>query len=145
MVAGALQLQRHYGRMAHRSGIYIVPTDRWYIERTVWLISGVFLIASTALAALHDARWIVFVIITGLASINVALNGFCIVGNVLTRLGFKGLLATDPSVARRPAASSRLAARSSAAWLVGLVVAFTVEFLSVVPGGQGSMSPRRIA
>lgn len=83
--------------MAHRSGIYIVPTDRWYIERTVWLISGVFLIASTALAALHDPRWIVFVMITGMASINVALNGFCIVGNVLTRLGFKGLLATDPS------------------------------------------------
>ena len=71
--------------MAHRSGIYIVPTDRWYIERSVWLISGVFLIASTALAALHDPRWIVFVAITGLVSINVALNGFCPVGNVLTR------------------------------------------------------------
>ena len=83
--------------MAHRSGIYIVPTDRWYIERTVWLISGVFLIASTALSALHDPRWIVFVMITGLVSINVALNGFCPVGNVLTRLGFKGALATDPS------------------------------------------------
>jgi hypothetical protein len=83
--------------MAHRSGIYIVPTDRWYIERTVWLIAGVFLITATALAALHDPRWIVFVMITGLASINVALNGFCILGNVLTRLGFKGLLATDPS------------------------------------------------
>jgi hypothetical protein len=83
--------------MAHRSGIYIVPTDRWYIERTVWLISGVFLIASTALAALHDPRWIVFVAITGLVSINVALTGFCPVGNVLTCLGFKGALATDPS------------------------------------------------
>jgi hypothetical protein len=24
--------------MTLRSGVYIVPTDRWYIERTVWLI-----------------------------------------------------------------------------------------------------------
>ena len=38
--------------MALRSGIYIVPTHRWYIERTVWLIAGVVLLVSTALAAL---------------------------------------------------------------------------------------------
>ena len=34
--------------MTLRSGVYIVPTDRWYIERTVWLIAGVVLLASTA-------------------------------------------------------------------------------------------------
>lgn len=83
--------------MATQSGIYMVPTDRWYIERTVWLISGVVLIASTALAALHDPRWIVFVIIPGLVSVNVALTGFCPVGNVLKRLGFKGAVESDPS------------------------------------------------
>jgi hypothetical protein len=27
--------------MALRSGVHIVPTDRWYIERTVWLVAGV--------------------------------------------------------------------------------------------------------
>jgi hypothetical protein len=37
--------------MTFRRGIYIVPTNRWYIERTVWLISGLVLLASTALAA----------------------------------------------------------------------------------------------
>ena len=35
-----------------RSGVYIVPTDRWYVERTVWLIAGVALLASTAMALL---------------------------------------------------------------------------------------------
>jgi len=25
--------------MTLRKGIYVVPTDRWYIERTVWLIA----------------------------------------------------------------------------------------------------------
>jgi hypothetical protein len=82
--------------MFKRSGIYIVPTDRWYIERTVWLVAGVVLLGSTALALWHDPRWIVFVVITGLASINVALNGFCVVGNVLKRLGFKGSLDAEP-------------------------------------------------
>ena len=37
--------------MALRAGIYIVPTHRWYIERTVWLIAGVVLLTGTTLAA----------------------------------------------------------------------------------------------
>lgn len=79
--------------MARRSGIYIVPTDRWYIERTVWLIAGAVLLVSTTLAALVDPRWIVVVAATGISSIGVALTGFCPVGNVLYRLGLTGLLA----------------------------------------------------
>jgi hypothetical protein len=82
--------------VARRSGIYIVPTNRWYIERTVWLIAGAVLLAATTLAALVDPRWIVLVAATGITSIGVALTGFCPVGNVLRRLGFTGLLA-DPS------------------------------------------------
>jgi hypothetical protein len=80
--------------MPLRSGIYVVPTDRWYIERTVWLIAGVVLLAATALAALVEPRWVLAIIATGLASITVALTGFCIVGNGLRLLGFKPMLAT---------------------------------------------------
>src|SRR6266498_2896456 len=78
--------------MALRSGIYIVPTHRWYIERTVWLIAGVVLLASTALAALVHPLWVLLVIATALASIGVALTGFCVVGNVLHLLGFTPML-----------------------------------------------------
>jgi hypothetical protein len=74
--------------MALRSGVYIVPTHRWYIERTVWLIAGFVLLSATALAAFVDPRFVLFVIATGVASIIVSLTGFCIVGNVLYRLGF---------------------------------------------------------
>jgi hypothetical protein len=79
-----------------RSGIYIVPTDRWYIERTVWLIAGVVLIVATALAATVDPRWILLVAATGITSVGVALTGFCPIGNVLHRFGFRGRLA-EPS------------------------------------------------
>ena len=78
--------------MAFRSGVYIVPTHRWYIERTVWLIAGMVLLAGTALAALVDPRWVLLVVATGFASIVVALTGFCLVGNVLRLVGFTPML-----------------------------------------------------
>jgi hypothetical protein len=80
--------------MRLRSGVYIVPTDRWYIERTVWLIAGIALLSCTALAAFYQPLWALGVIAVGLASINVALTGFCVVGNVLRVFGFTAMLET---------------------------------------------------
>ncbi|MDF2974306.1 MAG: hypothetical protein K0R61_4756, partial [Microvirga sp.] len=72
--------------------------NRWYIERTVWLIAGVTILTLTALATAVDPRWVLGVIAVGAASVNVALTGFCIVGNVLRVFGFTPLLgSTDPA------------------------------------------------
>jgi hypothetical protein len=79
--------------MPARPRIYIVPTDRWYIERAVWLVAGCVLLVATALAVLVHPLWILAVLATGVASIAVALTGFCLVGNVLARLGFSPALA----------------------------------------------------
>jgi len=78
--------------MKLRSGVYIVPTSRWYIERTVWLIAGVVLLLSTTTALLVNRWCILGVIATGLVSINVALTGFCPVGNLLRLFGFPAML-----------------------------------------------------
>jgi hypothetical protein len=78
--------------MTLSKSIYVVPTDRWYIERTVWLIAGLVLLGCTVLAVLVDPLWIFGVIATGLVSINVALTGFCPIGNVLKLFGFKPAL-----------------------------------------------------
>lgn len=78
--------------MGLRSGVYIVPTHRWYIERTVWLIAGICLLAATVLAATVHPLWVLGVIATGTASIVVSLTGFCIVGNVLRLFGFTPML-----------------------------------------------------
>jgi hypothetical protein len=80
--------------MALRSGVYIVPTHRWYIERTVWLIAGIVLLVSTTLAAVAAPLAVLLVIATGLSSIIVALTGFCIVGNTLRLFGFTPMLGT---------------------------------------------------
>ena len=79
--------------MPLRSGVYIVPTHRWYIERTVWLIAGMVLLSATILAALVHPLWVLAVVATAGASIGVALTGFCVVGNLLVRLGFTPMLA----------------------------------------------------
>jgi hypothetical protein len=73
----------------------MVPTSRWYIERTVWLIAGIVLLASTAMALLMRPLWILGVTATGLVSINVAFTGFCPVGNVLRLFGFTPMLGSN--------------------------------------------------
>jgi hypothetical protein len=78
--------------MALRSGVYIVPTHRWYIERTVWLIAGFVLLIATTLAVLVNKWWVVMIMATGLASITVSLTGFCVVGNLLRLFGFTPML-----------------------------------------------------
>ena len=82
--------------MAKRSGIYIVPTDHWYVERAVWLVAGFVLLGATALALWVHPLFALLITATGLASIVVAMTGFCIVGNVLYRFGL-------PSKLGRPA------------------------------------------
>lgn len=81
--------------MKFRSGIYVVPTDSWYIERSVWLTAGVVLLASTALAWLVEPLVVLMIIVTGAVSVTVALTGFDIVGNVYHRLGFESKLSGD--------------------------------------------------
>jgi Protein of unknown function (DUF2892) len=83
--------------MTPRPRVYIVPTHRWYIERTVWLIAGCVLLVGTTLAATVNRYFVLLVVATALASIVVSLTGFCIVGNVLQRLGFRGLLGRNGS------------------------------------------------
>ena len=86
--------------MKLRSGVYIVPTNYWYIERTVWLIAGFVLIVATALSLLAGPLWALLIIATGISSVTVALTGFCVVGNVLKRLGFQAKLAEDDAGAK---------------------------------------------
>ena len=58
----------------------------------MWLIAGLVLITGTVLAATVQPLWILLIIATGVASITVALTGFCVVGNVLRLFGFTPML-----------------------------------------------------
>lgn len=69
--------------------MYIAKTDSWYLERLIWLIGGIFVLASTVLAAVHSSYWL---ILTGLVGVNLivfSLTGFCLMANILYKLGAK--------------------------------------------------------
>lgn len=69
--------------------MYISQTDSWYLERIIWLIAGIFALGSALLAWLHSPYWL---ILTGLVGINLivfALTGFCLMANIVYKLGAK--------------------------------------------------------
>ena len=78
--------------MGKRSGLFLVKTDWWYVERLVWLIAGIDVLASSILTVVHHLNWAFSVLFVGICSILVALTGFCIVGNILYLLGAQPLV-----------------------------------------------------
>jgi hypothetical protein len=78
--------------MGKRSGVFLVKTDWWYVERMVWLIAGVDVLASSILSAAHSPNWAFSILFVGVCSILVALTGFCVVGNILYLLGAQPLV-----------------------------------------------------
>lgn len=75
--------------------MYIAQTDSWYLERIIWLIAGIFTLGSALLSWLHSPYWL---ILTGLVGINLiifALTGFCLMANIVYKLGAKPRLNRD--------------------------------------------------
>lgn len=69
--------------------MYMADTRNWYLERLIWLIAGIFALSSAILAWLHSPYWL---ILTGLVGVNLivfALTGFCIMANILYKMGAK--------------------------------------------------------
>lgn len=70
-----------------RLNMYIAKTDKWYLERVIWLIAGIFTLTGTVLAVVHSKYWL---ILTGLVGVNLivfAVTGFCLMANILYKFG----------------------------------------------------------
>jgi len=78
--------------MGKRSGLYLVKTYTWYVERLVWLVAGTDVLASSVLTTLHHPNWAFSILFVGLCSIMVALTGFCVVGNILCLFGARPMI-----------------------------------------------------
>lgn len=85
--------------MSKRSGIFLVKTHVWYVERMVWLIAGTLVLTSSVLTHAHSPNWTFVILAVALCSIMVALTGFCIVGNILLLLGVKPMIPRKASQA----------------------------------------------
>jgi Na+/melibiose symporter-like transporter len=78
--------------MGNRSGVYMVKTHKWYVERLVWLVAGTDVTISSVLTAVHNPNWAFSILFVGICSLVVAFSGFCIVGNILCLLGAKPMI-----------------------------------------------------
>jgi hypothetical protein len=59
------------------------------IDRAVFAIAGLMIIASVVLAVLHTGYWLILTAFLGLNLFQAAFTGFCPVATMLRRLGFK--------------------------------------------------------
>ncbi|MCR9106261.1 MAG: DUF2892 domain-containing protein [Gammaproteobacteria bacterium] len=57
------------------------------VDRLVFAIAGVFILASVLLSQLHSPHWLWFTAFVGLNMLQAAFSGFCPLALVLKRLG----------------------------------------------------------
>ncbi len=69
--------------------MYTAPTDRWYLERVIWLIAGSIILISTTLAVFVNSYWIILTLAAGINLIIFSFTGFCIMANILVKAGIK--------------------------------------------------------
>lgn len=69
--------------------MYIAKTDGWYLERVIWLVAGCFATVSAILTWFHSPYWVILTALVGVNLIVFALTGFCLMANLLHKLGFK--------------------------------------------------------
>ncbi len=69
--------------------MYRARIDSWYLERVIWLLAGAVCLGSSILAWLHSVWWIILTAIVGVNLIVFSLTGFCVMANVLHRVGFR--------------------------------------------------------
>ncbi|MCI4428145.1 MAG: DUF2892 domain-containing protein, partial [Burkholderiales bacterium] len=72
---------------------YFMQTDRWYLERRIYLAVGINLCLASAVSLLHSPWWLAFTGFGGAAMVWFAMTGFCIMANGLYWIGAEPRLA----------------------------------------------------
>lgn len=86
--------------------MYMARTDGWYLERIIWLIAGTFTLSSAILAWVHSPYWLILTALVGVNLIVFALSGFCIMANILYKLGARSAISGEARVTQ-PRAQAR--------------------------------------
>jgi len=92
-----------------RWNLYFMQTDRWYLERRIYLAVGINISVASVLSLLHSPWWLAFTGFVGAAMVWFAATGFCIMANGLYWLGAEPRLAPEPGAAYPVNAAGRTA------------------------------------
>ena len=77
---------------------YFVQTDRWYLERRIYLVVGINISIASILSIAHSPWWLTFTGFVGVAMVWFAATGFCIMANGLYWLGAEPRLVPEKAV-----------------------------------------------
>jgi hypothetical protein len=69
--------------------MYLLKTDSWYLERIIFLMAGILVLASSILAWVHSIYWLILTILVGINLLVFAITGFCPSANVFYKMGVK--------------------------------------------------------
>jgi hypothetical protein len=69
--------------------MYLLKTDTWYLERIIFLMAGILVLASSILAWVHSIYWLILTLFVGLNLVIFAVTGFCPSANILYKIGIK--------------------------------------------------------
>jgi hypothetical protein len=118
-VVGNLLARLGFSPMLARPGwapgrFYFMQTDRWYLERRIYLVVGINLCLASALTLAHSLWWLAFTGFVGGAMVWFAGTGFCIMANGLYWLGAEPRLVprrdADESISALPSGQPSAAA-----------------------------------
>jgi len=70
-----------------RWNLYFLQTDRWYLERRIYITVGINTCIASVLVLTFSPWWTLFTFFVGAAMVWFAATGFCILANALYRLG----------------------------------------------------------
>ncbi|MEO8748119.1 MAG: DUF2892 domain-containing protein, partial [Rhodanobacter sp.] len=82
--------------------LYFLQTDRWYLERRIYLVVGISLIVASVLSLVYSAWWLLFTGFADAAMVWFAATGFCIMANGLYWLGARTSFVARARAARHP-------------------------------------------
>src|SRR6476469_10032562 len=80
---------------ASARNLYRMQTDRWYLERRIYLAVGINISVASMLALWYSPWWLLFTGFVGTAMVWFAATGFCIMANSLYWLGAEPRLVPD--------------------------------------------------
>jgi hypothetical protein len=78
-----------------RWNLYFMQTDRWYLERRIYLAVGINISIASGLTLAYSAWWASFTIFVGGAMVWFAATGFCVMANALYWLGAEPRLSPE--------------------------------------------------
>lgn len=69
--------------------MFIWNTTSWFLERVMFLVAGILIVTSVALAYYFSPLWLILPAAMGLMMILFALTGYCGSAMLISKLGFR--------------------------------------------------------